>query len=82
MLGDVLNNEKINFLSEGLRETLRKEYENWQIEVKGFILSTTSYQELQKYQASIKPKGEYEEKNILFLEDPEWVKKLFESLRK
>jgi superfamily II DNA or RNA helicase len=81
MLGDVLNNEKIIFLSEGLRGTFKKQYENWQIEVKGFILSTTPYEELQRGQASEKSK-EYEEKNILFLEDPEWVKKLFESLRK
>jgi hypothetical protein len=82
MLGDVLNNEKIKFIAEGLRETLRKEYENRQIEVKGFILSTTPYEELQRGQASIKSKEEYEGKNILFLEDPEWVKKLFESMRK
>jgi hypothetical protein len=80
MLGDVFNNEKIIFLSEGLRKTLRKEYENWQIEVKGFILSTTPYQELQKGQASIKPKGEYEEKNILFLEDRDWVERLFKRV--
>ncbi len=80
MLGDVLNNDKINFLSEGLKETLRKEYENLQVEVKGFILSTTSYQELQRGQASGKSKSkeEYEEKNILFLEDQNWTKKLFE----
>jgi hypothetical protein len=81
MLGDVLNNEKIIFLSEGLRETLRKQYENWQIEVKGFILSTTPYQELQRGQASEKSK-EYEGKNILFLEDSDWVERLFESMRK
>jgi superfamily II DNA or RNA helicase len=83
MLGDVLNNEKIIFLSEGLRETFKKQYENWQIEVKGFILSTTPHEELQRGQASEKSKKEeYEGKNILFLEDPEWVKKLFESMRK
>jgi hypothetical protein len=76
MLGDVLNNEKINFLSKGLRETLRKEYENWQIEVKGFILSTTPYEELQRGQASQKSK-EYEKKNILFLEDQDWADKFF-----
>jgi len=77
MLGDVLNNDKINFLSGGLKETLRKEYENWQIEVKGFILSTTPYEELQRGQASGKSKGEYEKKNILFLEDGDWVDKFF-----
>ncbi|MFZ8832640.1 MAG: restriction endonuclease subunit R, partial [Candidatus Caldipriscus sp.] len=79
MVGDVFNNEKINFLSDGLRETLRKEYENWQIEVKGFILSITPYEELQRGQASQKSK-EYEEKNILFLEDKDWAKKLFEKV--
>jgi hypothetical protein len=77
MLGDVLNNDKINFLSEGLRGTFKKQYENWQIEVKGFILSTTSYQELQEGQASIKPKEKYEEKNILFLEDRDWAERFF-----
>jgi hypothetical protein len=81
MLGDVLNNEKVRFLSEGLKETLRKQYENWQIEVKGFILSTTPYEELQRGQASGKSKKEeYEEKNILFLEDQDWVKRLFERV--
>jgi hypothetical protein len=59
-----------------LRETLRKEYENWQIEVKGFILSTTPYEELQRGQASQKSK-EYEKKNILFLEDQDWADKFF-----
>lgn len=80
MLGDVLNNEKIIFLSEGLRKTLRKQYENWQVEVKGFILSTTPYQELQRGQASIKSQEEYEEKNILFLEDRDWTEKFFERV--
>jgi superfamily II DNA or RNA helicase len=80
MLGDVLNNEKIIFLSEGLRETLRKQYENWQVEVKGFVLSTTPHQELQRGQASIKSQEEYEEKNILFLEDRDWAKKLFKRV--
>ncbi|NAZ23304.1 MAG: restriction endonuclease subunit R, partial [Thermocrinis sp.] len=80
MLGDVFDNEKVRFLSEGLRETLRKEYENWQVEVKGFILSTTLYEELRRGQASIKSKEEYEEKNILFLEDKNWAKKLFERV--
>jgi hypothetical protein len=80
MLGDVLNNEKIRFLSEGLKETFKKEYENWQIEVKGFILSTTPYEELRRGQASIKPKGEYEEKNILFLEDRDWAERLFKRV--
>jgi hypothetical protein len=82
MLGDVFNYEKVKFLSEGLRKTLRKEYENWQVEVKGFILSTTPYEELRRGQALTKSKEKYEEKNILFLEDSDWVKKLFESLRK
>jgi hypothetical protein len=82
MLGDVLNNEKINFLSEGLSKTLRKEYENLQIEVKGFILSTTPYEELQRGQVSggSKSKEEYEKKNILFLEDQYWAKKFFEKV--
>jgi superfamily II DNA or RNA helicase len=88
MLGDVLNNEKINFLSKELRETLRKEYENWQIEVKGFILSTTPYEELRRSQAieeskskeEYEKKKKYEGKNILFLEDRDWVKRLFERV--
>ena len=80
MLGDVLNNEKIIFLSEGLRETLRKQYENWQVEVKGFVLSTTPHQELQRGQASIKSQEEYEEKNILFLEDWDWAEKFFKRV--
>ena len=82
MLGDVLNNEKIIFLSEWLRETLRKQYENWQIEVKGFVLSTTPHQELQRGQASKKSKSqeEYEEKNILFLEDGDWAEKFFKRV--
>jgi hypothetical protein len=80
MLGEVLNNEKVIFLSEGLRETFKKQYENWQVEVKGFILSTTPYEELRRGQASIKPKGEYEEKNILFLEDRDWAEKFFKRV--
>jgi hypothetical protein len=89
MLGDVLNNEKIIFLSEGLRETLRKQYENWQVEVKGFILSTTPYEELRRGQVVKDPKSkdeyeekkrEYEEKNILFLEDEDWAENLFKRV--
>jgi superfamily II DNA or RNA helicase len=82
MLGDVLDNEKIIFLSEGLRETLRKQYENWQVEVKGFVLSTTPHQELQKGQVSKKSKSqeEYEKKNILFLEDGDWAEKFFKRV--
>ena len=80
MLGDLLNNEKIIFLSEGLRETLRKQYENWQVEVKGFVLSTTPYEELRRGQVSIKSKEEYGEKNILFLEDRDWAEKFFEKV--
>jgi superfamily II DNA or RNA helicase len=82
MLGDVLNNEKVMFLSEGLKETFKKQYENWQVEVKGFILSTTPHQELQRGQASGKSKSkeEYEEKNILFLEDRDWAKKFFDKV--
>jgi len=80
MLGDVLNNEKIIFLSEGLKETFKKQYENWQVEVKGFILSTTPHQELQRGQASIKSKEEYEEKNILFLEYLDWADKFFKRV--
>jgi len=82
MLGDVLNNEKIIFLSEGLKGIFKKEYENWQVEVKGFILSTTPYEELRRGQAieESKSKEEYEEKNILFLEDRDWAKKFFERV--
>jgi hypothetical protein len=80
MLGDVLNNDKIIFLSKGLRETLRKEYENWQVEVKGSVLSTTPHEELRRGQASIKSKEEYEEKNILFLEDLDWAEKFFKRV--
>jgi hypothetical protein len=50
------------------------------VEVKGFILSTTPYQELQRGQASIKSQEEYEEKNILFLEDRDWTEKFFERV--
>ncbi len=80
MLGDVLNNEKVRFLSEGLKETFKKQYENWQVEVKGFILSTTPYEELQRGQAPTKSKEEYEGKNILFLEDGDWAEKFFKRI--
>ncbi|MDT7865280.1 MAG: hypothetical protein RQ922_05330 [Thermoproteota archaeon] len=65
-----------------MRETLRKQYENWQVEVKGFVLSTTPHQELQRDQASKKSKSqeEYEEKNILFLEDRDWAEKFFKRV--
>lgn len=80
MVGDVFNYEKVRFLSEGLKETFKKQYENWQVEVKGFILSTTPYEELQRGQAPTKSKEEYEEKNILFLEDGDWAEKLFAKI--
>jgi superfamily II DNA or RNA helicase len=82
MVGDVFNYEKVMFLSEGLKETFKKQYENWQVEVKGFILSTTPYEELRRGQASEKSKSkeEYEEKNILFLEDEDWAEKLFKRV--
>jgi hypothetical protein len=80
MVGDVFNYEKVVFLSEGLKEIFKKEYENWQVEVKGFILSTTPYEELRRGQARIKSQEEYEEKNILFLEDRDWAEKFFEKV--
>jgi len=82
MVGDVFNYEKVRFLSEGLKETFKKQYENWQVEVKGFILSTTPYEELRRGQASEKSKSkeEYEEKNVLFLEDGDWAEKLFKRV--
>jgi len=80
MVGGAFDNEKVRFLSDGLRETLRKQYENWQVEVKGFILSTTPYEELRRGQAPTKSKEEYEEKNVLFLEDGDWAKKFFERV--
>ncbi len=89
MLGDVLNNEKVRFLSDGLKETFKKQYENWQVEVKGFILSTTPYGELRRGQVVKDPKSkeeyeekkkEYEEKNILFLEDGDWAEKFFAKI--
>jgi hypothetical protein len=80
MVGEVFNYEKVRFLSEGLKETFKKQYENWQIELKGFILSTTPHQELQRDQAPTKSKEEYEEKNILFLEDQEWAEKFFKRV--
>jgi superfamily II DNA or RNA helicase len=80
MVGEVFNYEKVMFLSEGLKETFKKQYENWQVKVKGFILSTTPHQELQRGQAPTKSKEEYEEKNILFLEDQEWAEKFFKRV--
>jgi hypothetical protein len=89
MVGEVLNNEKIIFLSKGLRETFKKQYENWQVEVKGFILSTTPYEELRRGQVVKdseskeeyeEKKREYEEKNILFLEDRDWAEKFFKRV--
>ena len=50
------------------------------MEVKGFILSTTPYEELRRDQASIKSKEKYEEKNILFLEDKDWAEKFFKRV--
>jgi len=35
---------------------------------------------LQRGQASIKPKVDYEEKNILFLEDKDWADKFFKRV--
>jgi hypothetical protein len=65
-----------------LKETFKKQYENWQVEVKGFILSTTPYEELRRGQANEKSKSkeEYEEKNILFLEDRDWAEKFFKRV--
>jgi len=82
MVGNVFNYEKVMFLSEGLRETFKKQYENWQVEVKGFILSTTPYEELRRGQAieESKSREEYEEKNILFLEDRYWAEKFFKRV--
>ena len=88
MVGEVFNYEKVRFLSEGLKETFKKQYENWQVEVKGFILSTTPYEELRRGQAieestseeEYEKKKKYEEKNILFLEDKKWAEKFFAKI--
>ncbi len=73
-----LNDEKINFAKE-VKE-LEKKIGEEDIVLESFILSETSYKELIKGKVSYPSKNEYEKNHVLFLDDEDWTKKLFEIL--
>lgn len=75
-----LNDEKILFNHE------LKEIENHLKKVRpdvsllSFILSYTKYEDLIKGMRNIPSKEDYEQNNVIFMEDPDWCKKIFSFL--
>jgi hypothetical protein len=80
-----LDDEKIVFATnelKGIEHNLKKEITNCQISLESFILSDTGYQTLIKGMHSPPKIEDYTKNHVLFLEDPQWPKNLFQFLLK
>jgi len=73
-----LDDEKIQFAKNELKEIERKL--NQGIILESIILSDTKYSDLIRGSVSRPVKTEYEENNVLFLEDKDWTEKLFKKI--
>ncbi|SHK31685.1 DEAD/DEAH box helicase family protein [Thermocrinis minervae] len=73
-----LDDEKIKFAHQikEIEQSIGKK----DLVLESFILSTTPYNDLIKGVASPPKQSEYERKNVLFLDDEDWPKKLFDRL--
>ena len=83
-----LNNEKIKFAGFLTPEdppdviTIKKIEEglgNKNIRLESFILSPTKYEDLKKGEIQFPSKDEFEKHNVLFLEDNNWIEKIFSN---
>lgn len=76
-LKDQLDNEKVR-LFKRLAEDIAPRLHDKDLILNSFIISDTSYNQL-LYKGSYKPE-DYEKNHVLFLEDRDYVKKLFEMI--
>jgi superfamily II DNA or RNA helicase len=84
-----LNDEKIQFATSNdpkattikkIEENLNKKEKKNHIRLEYFLLSPTEYEKLKKGTVNMPKKEDYENKNVLFLEDDNWPEKLFTKL--
>jgi len=84
-----LDDEKIQFATSNdpkaitikkIEENLNKKDKKNHIRLEYFLLSPTEYEKLKKGTVNIPKKEDYENKNVLFLEDNNWPEKLFTKL--
>ncbi len=73
-----LNDEKVVDTPKILKDVENKLKQN--INLYSFILSETSYDKLIEHESTLTPKEEYENNNVLFLDDKDWCEKLFKKL--
>ena len=73
-----LEDEKVKFIKEELKDIERNLNNN--VCLYGFILSYTRYEDLIKGMEEVPSQTEFEENNILFLDDKDWPKNLFEKV--
>ena len=78
----VLDDEKIVFCESGIKELegKLKNIKNGNIELDSYILSITSYANLIAKRTQPPTKDDYKAKHVLFLEDDDWAKQLFERI--
>jgi len=84
-----LNDEKIQFATSAdpqaitikkIEKSLNQKNNKKYIKLEYFLLSPTEYKKLKKGSVDIPKKEDYENKNVLFLEDDNWPEKLFTKL--
>jgi superfamily II DNA or RNA helicase len=73
-----LEDEKVKFIKEELKDIERNLDNN--VCLYGFILSYTRYEDLIRGMEEVPSQTEFEENNILFLDDKDWPKKLFSNI--
>ena len=77
-----LNNEKIQ-LHKDIKniEKANRENKGWDnIKLESFILTPTSYSDLEKKELTLPSKEEYRNNHVIFMEDEDWQKQLISSL--
>jgi hypothetical protein len=79
---DIDRDQKIKFASSEIKEIERKLSGVGQknIKLECFLLSATKYEDLRFGKKDFPSKEEIENKNILFLDDPDWPEKLFKKI--
>jgi len=78
LLTHKLNDEKVQSTPKILKDVENNLHQN--INLYSFILSETSYDKLIEHESTLTPKEEYENNNVLFLDDKDWCEKLFKKL--
>lgn len=63
-----------------LEPTLQRQCSQWQVRLTSFILSTSRYDEIKTVFGGQHSPEDFEKHNILFIQDPDYVRKLFSTV--